>query len=191
MDCDHLSAAARICECESHGHLSAHRRVGGLELHRLDHQLISLEPDEASVVGIRVGRGLAHPGRLVVRQGDSELATLAGVERMDDAGHADRHHPRTNRSRLNQRTIDACPWGLYMPSRACGYGHEVLTAAAVRLPSLTPTRRGRTPRGRARFAPCAGVPSARESFSFRRTPGPSRMRRDVSGRGAASRPSTV
>jgi hypothetical protein len=62
--------------------------------------------EEAAMVRVAVRGRLADARRRVVRERDSERATFAGVERMHEAGHAGRHHPRRHRARIEKRAID-------------------------------------------------------------------------------------
>lgn len=58
---DELSAGACIRQADRHDHLAAERRIVGLELIRLDDQLVRHERDEAAPVGI--GAPLRLPSR--------------------------------------------------------------------------------------------------------------------------------
>src|SRR5215472_10951698 len=80
-------------EREGDRHLALQRRVRGLELEHLDDLRIGNEPDEPAVVGVGLRAGLPGTCRRVVGQRDPELAALAGLERMDVAGHRVGDHP--------------------------------------------------------------------------------------------------
>jgi hypothetical protein len=68
MDGEQVRAPGRVGERECDGHLAAHGRMGGLELHHLDHMLIRHEPHEVAMVRVRVRAGLASAARLVVAE---------------------------------------------------------------------------------------------------------------------------
>jgi hypothetical protein len=89
----HAGATGLVLERERDGHLAAQPRIVGLELHHLDDLGVRHQPDEPAVVGVGLGGRLARGGRGVVGERDTELATFAGVERVDVTRHDVGHHP--------------------------------------------------------------------------------------------------
>lgn len=80
--------------------------ISRLELDDFDNLLVRNEFHEPPVVRVGVRGRLASPSVRVVRERDSVRSTFAGVERMYVTGHAGRHLPRCNRTRMEKRTID-------------------------------------------------------------------------------------
>src|SRR5213593_4684780 len=98
---------ARLDERDRDRHLAAQRGICGLELDHFDNPFVRHELHEAAAVRVGVRGRLAPLRRCVIGERDSEGATFAGVERMDVAGHAGRHHLLRDRARIEQRAIHA------------------------------------------------------------------------------------
>jgi hypothetical protein len=81
VDGEHICSAARIRKRERDHHLAAHCGIGRLEFHHFDHLRIGYELDELAMVRIGARGRLASPGRLVVRERDSEQPTFASMAR--------------------------------------------------------------------------------------------------------------
>jgi len=118
VDGEHIGAAARISERERDHHLATHRGIGRLELHHFDHPLIWYKFYEVAVERVGVRGRLASPGRLVVRERNSEQTTFASIEHVHVARHATRHHPRSDRVRVEKRAIDICARRVHMAAGA-------------------------------------------------------------------------
>ena len=105
-DADAARLAGDIGERDRDRHRALHRRVGGLELDRLDDPLVGHERDEPAVVRVGPGGRLAHAWRARVGQRDPERTALARLEHVDLARHAVGHPPGRDLARVEQRAVD-------------------------------------------------------------------------------------
>jgi hypothetical protein len=137
VDGERIRAAAPIGERESDHHLATHRDIGRLEPHHFDHLLIWHEFYEAAVVRVGVGGRLASPGRPVVCERDSEQTTFASVEHMHVASHAYRHHPCSDRSRVEKRAINACARRVHVAAGVRRYArHKLIPQQRIVTPHM-------------------------------------------------------
>ena len=128
MHGEDIGAAVCFGERDRDRHLAAQRRIRRLELDHFDDLLVRHELDEAAVVRVGVCCRLAGPGRRVVRERDPERAAFAGIKSMHVAGHAGRHHPLRDRSRIEKRAIDG----------SAGRVHAATDAGRAHAPTLAP-----------------------------------------------------
>jgi hypothetical protein len=124
---DRVQISATICVDERHRdrHLAAQGGIGGLELVHFDDLRVRHEFHETAAVGVGAGRCLAGAGRLLIGQRYPDCAAFTGLERMHLAGHAVRHLPPCDRTRIKQRPIDG-PARRADVAADAGCGHAIL-----------------------------------------------------------------
>ncbi len=107
MHGEHVGATVCIGERDRDRHLAAQCGICRLELDHFDDPLVRHELQKTAVERVSVRGRFPYSGRRVIRERDSERATLAALERVHVARHAGRHHPRRDCARIEKRAIDA------------------------------------------------------------------------------------